>query len=255
MSIKRNELTKHLNNLLNIYEYSDYGPNGLQVEGKTEIKKIAFSVSATVDSINQASAWGADALIVHHGIFWKHQSARTITGPHANRIKPLIQNDINLYGYHLPLDAHTTLGNAAGMANSIGLSELAPFGEYKNSYLGLKGKFSPSIRARELKERIEKALNKTITLASPDDSQLISTMGIITGGANNEWPKALKDKLDSYLTGEISEYNWHDAIEAGLHYFACGHHATERFGVMSLDTHLKNKFGVETKFIDSNNPV
>lgn len=256
MSVKRNELAKYLDQVLKSYEFKDYGPNGLQVEGRDEIKTIALAVSATIESIEKAIALKADALIVHHGLFWRYQGPKPIRGVFAKRVKPLIINDINLLAYHLPLDAHLEIGNAACVAKKIDLENLESFGDYKGMPLGVKGKFKKALSATELKAKLKTELNHNIILGSPDESALINTMGIITGGANNEWNIALCDGLDSYLTGEISEYNWHDAIEAGIHYFAGGHHATERFGIQALGEKIKTKFsGITTHFIDSNNPA
>lgn len=252
------KLEKYLNKLLNIYEFSDYGPNGLQIEGKREIKKLAFAVSATRDSIQEAIRIGADALIVHHGLFWKFHGTRTITKSFAKRVKPLIQNDINLFGYHLPLDAHIEVGNAAAIANKIDLVELKPFGDHKGSPTGVKGKFKAPLKARELKKRLESILDHNVILASHDDNEEIKNMGIITGGANSDWVKARMDGLDSYLTGEISEHDWHEAKEDQIHYFAGGHNATEQFGVQEILKHLHEKFkdeDLEFFFIPSNNPA
>lgn len=256
MTITCSQLQNDIDQLLNPGLFEDYCPNGLQISGKEHIKKIAFAVSATQDSIQKAISWGADALVVHHGLFWKYQSARPITGPWGQRIKLCIQNDLNLFAYHLPLDAHMEVGNAASLAKLLGMSELAPFGEYKRTYLGAKGKFPTPIKARDLRVKLESILGRSVIHASPSDEQLISTLGIITGGANNEWSKALAENVDSYLTGEISEYNWHDAKEAGIHYFAGGHHATEKFGIQSLMGKMKSQHTqIEVKFFDSDNPV
>jgi dinuclear metal center YbgI/SA1388 family protein len=235
--------------------FEDYAPNGLQVEGKKELKKIAFAVSATQDSLQEALKWQADALIVHHGIFWKHQGARTVTGPWGERVKLCVKNDLNLIAYHLPLDAHAEVGNAVALARKLGLSELAPFALYKKQPLGTKGRFTTPLTARELKQKLKEVLQHEIVLASPDENKSIASIGIVTGGANNEWPRACEENLDAYLTGEISEYNWHDAIEAGIHYFAGGHHATERSGVQALMEKLKTQFKVEARFFDSANPA
>ncbi len=253
--ILQKHLNQYINQLLSSHLFEDYGPNGLQIEGKKDIKKIAYAVSATQESIQEAIAWGADALVVHHGVFWKHNGARTITGPWGERIKQLIKHEINLYAYHLPLDAHPEVGNASSLARLIDLTELAPFGEHKRQPLGVKGKFQTAIKASDLQKKLATILNHEIKLASPNEDELISTMGIITGGANNEWSEAMKAGLDSYLTGEISEYNWHDAKEAGIHYFAGGHHATERFGIQSLMEKITMDFKIEGKFFDSANPA
>jgi dinuclear metal center YbgI/SA1388 family protein len=247
-------LSNYFKELLTPELFEDYAPNGLQVDGKKYIHKVSFAVSATQDSIQKSVDWGADALIVHHGIFWKHQGARTVTGAWGERVKLCVKNDLSLFAYHLPLDAHMEVGNASAVARELGLSELRPFALHKKQALGVKGKFLNPVTARELKELLEKKLHHKILLASPDENKSISSLGIITGGANNDWVKAMEDGLDAYLTGEISEYNWHDSIEAGIHYFAGGHHATERPGIICLMNRLKNDFpNLEVKFFDSEN--
>ena len=253
--ISQAQLHQYINQLLSSAQFEDYCPNGLQVEGKKEIKKIAFAVSATQESIDSAIQWGADALIVHHGIFWKYAGARPVTGAWGERVKKLIKNDINLYGYHLPLDAHAEVGNAATLARLIDLTELAPFGEHKRQPLGVKGIFKTPLQAKDLKLKLEGVLSHDVKLASPDENATIRSMGIITGGANNEWTESMKAGLDSYLTGEISEYNWHDAKEAGIHYFAGGHHATEKFGIQSLMKKIELDLKLECRFFDSQNPA
>ncbi len=256
MTITCSQLHNHMNQALSPHLFDDYCPNGLQISGKETIKKIAFAVSATQASISEAVEWGADALVVHHGVFWKYQPARPIVGPWGERIKQCIQNNLNLYAYHLPLDSHLEVGNAASVARLLELSDILPFGEYKKTYLGVKGKFATPLKASELKVKLKNILNHEVIHASPDDEQLISSIGIITGGANNEWSKALSEGVDAYLTGEISEYNWHDAIEAGIHYFAGGHHATEKFGIQELMRKIQNDYpAMETKFFDSQNPA
>jgi dinuclear metal center YbgI/SA1388 family protein len=256
MKIHRQQLIEYFDQILTPQLFEDYAPNGLQIEGTQHLQKVAFAVSATRESLEAAIKWQAQALIVHHGVFWKYQGARTVTGPWGHRIQLAIKNDLNLLAYHLPLDAHPEVGNAACLGKSLGLSELKPFAVQKKQYLGSQGRFEQPLSARELKLKLEKLLQHQVLLASPDENKLISSLGIITGGANNEWPKALEENLDAYLTGEISEYNWHDAIEAGLHYFAGGHHATERFGVKALMERLNQDFPqIETCFFDSANPA
>lgn len=254
--IERDRLVSHLNEYLKIHEFEDYCPNGLQVEGKQNIKKIAVAVSATIDSISKAIAQGADALITHHGLFWKHQGAKALVGPHGERVRLAIKNDLNLISYHLPLDAHLEIGNAAQLALKLGLENLNSFGKYKRQYSGVKGVFRSPQKVKNLKESLRKILSHEIILASPNEEAQIHSLGIITGGANNDWDKAISENTDAYLTGEISEYNWHDAIEAGVHYFAGGHHATERFGVRAILEHLQSEFpNIETLYIDSKNPA
>ncbi len=254
-TVKRDELTQFLNNHLQIENFKDYGPNGLQIEGKDAIQKIAFAVSATKASVEEAVRQKADALIVHHGLFWVFHGPRAITGPFAKRVKPLIQNDINLYGYHLPLDAHPQDGNAAAIADKLNLIERRPFGDHKGSPTGLCGVFPKPIKAIDLKSGLEDHLNHQVILSSPNPNQVINSIGIITGGANGDWVHCLHEEVDAYLTGEISEHDWHEAQEAGIHMFAGGHHATEQFGVQSLQRTLEEKYQVETIYIDSPNPA
>ncbi len=256
MTLKCPDLLNYLNQLLSPHDFEDYAPNGLQIEGKSEIRRIAFAVSATQDSLRKAREFKADAIIVHHGIFWKYQSARPVTGAWGERVKLCVKEDMNLIAYHLPLDAHLEIGNAASLAKLMGLHDLKPFALQKRQPLGVKGHFSGPLKARELKEKLKTLLKHEIILATPDEDSLITSMGIVTGGANNEWARALEDGLDAYLTGEISEYNWHDAIEGGIHYFAGGHHATERFGIMALMNKIKLQWpDLEVEFFDSENPA
>jgi len=232
--MNRSKLEQHFNELLSVSKFQDYCPNGLQIEGSDSIKKIAFAVSATRDSITQAVELGADTLVVHHGLFWHFQGARPITGPIAKRIFPLVQNNINLFAYHLPLDAHPDIGNAAVLGHLIGCQQQSPFGNYKGCPTGIEGMLSEAISAKELGLKLNTLLNHDIILASPDEEQIIESVGIITGGANSDWILAKQAGLDAYITGEISEHDWHDSQENGIHMFAGGHYATEIFGILAL---------------------
>lgn len=256
MSLKQNDLLQYLNQQMNPQVFEDYAPNGLQIEGNAQISRLAFAVSATQDSIKHAIAWGAQGLVVHHGIFWKYQGARTVTGAWGERLKSCVKNDLNLFAYHLPLDAHAEFGNAVALANKLGMQNLAPFALHKKQPHGAKGTLAQPLAAKDLKAKLEQVLNHAVILATPDENKIINTIGIITGGANNDWVKAMEDGLDAYLTGEISEYNWHDAKEAGIHFFAGGHHATERFGIQALMEKVKKDFpALEVQFFDSLNPA
>lgn len=255
MTIQRNDLENYLNEFLNIKEFKDYGPNGLQISGKENIKKIAFAVSATAHSVKRSVEEKADALIVHHGLFWSFHGVRTITGPFAKRVSPLIKNDINLFGYHLPLDAHMEVGNAKSIANKLKLNGLLPFGDHKGMATGVQGVFPNPLTTSELKEKLESILDHKVICSVPNEKKLLKTIGIITGGANGDWIHCLNNKVDAYLTGEMSEHDWHESQEAGVTMFAGGHHATEKFGIQSLMTHLNQKYEIESIFIDSNNPA
>lgn len=254
-SIDRSELEKFLEVILNSKSYQDYGPNGLQIEGQNQITKIAFAVSAQKESIQKAVDLKANCLIVHHGLFWNFHGTRTITGAFAKRVKPLIENGINLFGYHLPLDAHLEVGNAAGLARAIELHELTPFGDYKNMPTGVKGTFTNPISATDLKQRLEKVLSHNILHAHNEENEMIESIGIITGGANSGWKEAVREGLDAYISGEMSEHDYHEAREAGIHMFAGGHNATEKFGVQSLMDLISKSFEIECVFIDSQNPA
>ena len=252
--VKRNELQEYLDDLLEIAKYKDYGPNGLQVEGNSSIKCLAFAVSATEDSILQAISRKAEGLIVHHGLFWNFHGTRPLTGAFGKRILPLVRSHINLFAYHLPLDAHLDVGNARLIADHLGLKEISSFGDYEGMPTGVKG-ICPSLAVLDLKDRLEKILSHPVILSSFDQKASVSSIGIITGGAGDDWPLAVDADLDAYITGEIKEHHWHEAQEAGIHLLAGGHHATERFGVQELMRRIEDDFDVECFFIDSPNPV
>lgn len=252
--MKRKQLTDHLNSLYKIFQYKDYGPNGLQVEGSDQIKKVGFAVSATKESVELAVEHQCDALIVHHGLFWKFHGPKAIKGSFGRRIIPLIKNDINLYGFHLPMDGHQTLGNAAFIAKLLEVEVDGPFGDVEGMPTGVKVKFKNGIEPNKLKDLLASKLSHSVIHASPSD-ELIKSLGIITGGANSNWRDCIKENLDAFLTGEISEYDYHEAKEEGIHYFAGGHHATERGGVLLLKEHLQEKFNLECVFFDSDNPA
>lgn len=255
--INRDTLLRDLNTKLMIDAFDDYGPNGLQIEGHTSITKIAFAVSATRYTINKAVELGANALIVHHGLFWKFHGPKTITGSFYKRVEPLIRNNINLIGYHLPLDAHIELGNAAAIAEQIDLEKLTAFGNHKGMPTGVWGEFKTPISPKDLSSKLEIILDHTIIHSSPNLDP-IKTMGIITGGANGDWRAAKALGLDSYLTGEISEHDWHEAQEDNVHFFAGGHNATEQFGVQKIMKYIYEKYqdkNLEFFFIPVNNPA
>lgn len=253
--IARQQLNDYYQALLRPETYSDYCPNGLQIEGTEQIERIAFAVSATRDSIKQAVENKADALVVHHGLFWTFHGAKPLTGAFAKRIFPLVKNDINLFGYHLPLDGHPDIGNAATLGQLIDCRQQQPFGDYKGSATGIKGVLEQPLVASALQQKLQAALNHNVILATPDNTALISSIGIITGGANSEWRLAEKQQLDAYITGEISEHDWHESQEAGIHMFAGGHYATEQFGIKALMEKTRQQFALECFFIDSENPA
>lgn len=250
------KLDSFFKNLLTPELFDDYCPNGLQVEGASEVKKIVFAVSATRESAEFAAKEKAQALVVHHGLFWKFHGTKPLVGPFYHRVAPLIKNDINLFGYHLPLDAHLEIGNAASIARLIELRELTPFGNHKGAFTGVKGELSKALSGRELKSLLEQKLQHPVIHSNPLENKPIKSIGIITGGANSDWALAHRLGLDAYITGEMSEHDYHESREAGVHMFAGGHHATEKFGIISLMEKVKANFPeCECIFLDSENPA
>lgn len=253
ISIKRSELLSFIEREYKLSQYDDYGPNGLQIEGDEDITSIAFAVSSDLNSIEQAVTDQTSALIVHHGLFWKFHGSKTLTGPFYKRVAALIKNNINLIGIHLPMDGHQTWGHAACIAAALQLKEIQEFGLHKKMPTGVWGKLEPKISASDLKSKLENFLQHKTILASSNPDELISSLGIITGGANSKWSECLPLNIDAYLTGEMSEHDWHDSQEAGIHMLAGGHHATEVFGVKMLMQKIEQKFKVPCTFIDSPN--
>lgn len=249
----RRKLATHLNTLLNVNAYQDYCPNGLQVAGKDNIKKIITGVTACQALIDTAAEKNADAIIVHHGFFWKNEP-ETIVGIKKNRIKSLLTHDINLFAYHLPLDGHPTLGNNIQLGKRLGVQNIEAIDLGLGPSIGLQGTLSHAHSASELSETIASALNrKPFHIAS--DKPHIQRIGWCTGAAQNGISHAYLANCDAYISGEISETTVHIARELNIHYFAAGHHATERYGVKALGEHLANEFGLDVEFVDIDNPV
>jgi len=255
MTIARHRLEKFLNDLLQPERYTDYGPNGLQVEGTETIRRAAFAVSATRESIDAAICADADALIVHHGLLWDFHGVQPIRGAFGRRLRPLIEAQINLFGYHLPLDGHPEVGNAAGIAAALGLTEIASFGLVKGMPAGVQGRFAAAPAVSELRLRLETLLRHPVLVSTADDAMQITTLGIITGRANSYWRTAAECHLDAFLTGEMSEHDWHEAKEGGVHMFAGGHHATEVFGVQRLMQEVRTAFAIDCVYLESSNPA
>ncbi len=248
----RDELTSYLAEYLKTDEFRDLGPNGLQVEGKDEINKIITGVSGCVELFETAITEKADAVIVHHGIIWEFERP-VYKGGYKKRIKALLENDINLYGFHLPLDAHPVVGNNALIANLLGLDQVEPFGDHGGQLIGMKGAVN-GINAEMVFDKILRKINND-ALIYPFGPDTINQVGIISGGAQKEVKQAVLQDLDLYLTGEVSEHTMHYVKEEGIHFVAAGHHATERFGIKALGDHLREKFRLDVQFIDIPNPA
>ncbi|MEA2604088.1 MAG: hypothetical protein QOF89_5080 [Acidobacteriota bacterium] len=253
MSISRHDLVAYLDKYLDAARGRDYGPNGLQVEGREEIRKVVTGVSACQELFVRAREAGADAVLVHHGLFWDGMP-RTLTGFQFRRVAELIRGEMSLIAYHLPLDRHPELGNNALAGRAFGLADLEPFGMHEGLPVGFKGRFPEPIAASELVERCRRVYDQEplTFLGGPDP---VESLGIISGGAQRELYQAIGDGLDAYITGEVSEWVMNVAREAGIHYLAAGHYATERLGIRALGEHLAERFGLEAEFIDVPNPV
>ncbi|WP_076413596.1 Nif3-like dinuclear metal center hexameric protein [Shewanella sp. UCD-KL12] len=248
----RSELEKYLADFLQISSFKDYAPNGLQVEGKTEIRKIVTGVTACQGLIDKAIELNADAILVHHGFFWKGES-EVITGMKQRRIKGLLTHDINLFGYHLPLDAHPMLGNNAELGRKLDISDAEPV-EGVAQGLIWQGRFDTPILASEFSERLLTVLNRQPLHIGAED-EFIQSVAWCTGGAQDYIDNAASLGVDAFISGEVSERTYHSAIELGVNYYAAGHHATERYGIQALGEHLAREFGIEHHYVDINNPV
>ncbi len=248
----RDEITRFLAQELNISHIRDYCPNGLQVEGKNHIQSIVTGVTASLALIEAAIDAGADALFVHHGYFWRDE-APCLVGPKRARIRRLLEHDINLYAYHLPLDMHEDIGNNAMLAKKLGFSPRGRFGENDIGWIGVTG--DPHIRTiGELAALVEKRLGRKPLLIG-DSEHPVDTIGWCTGAAQGMLPDAALAGASVFLSGEISEKTVHEAREYGIAYLACGHHATERGGIEALGERLASQFGIRHRFIEIDNPV
>lgn len=247
----RDTLVEYCNKILEVGAYQDYCPNGLQVEGNPEVTKIVSGVTASEALIDAAIEQGANLLLVHHGYFWKGEDA-TVTGMKYQRLKKIIHANMNLLAYHLPLDGHPVYGNNAQLADLLGLSradvssgvsQLVQYGE-------LEQPMSGELFAQHIEHKLTRA---PLHIAGARPS--IKKVAWCTGGAQGYFEDVIKQGVDAYVTGEISEKSVHVARESGVHFYAAGHHATERGGVQALGQHLAEEYGLEHLFVDIENPV
>lgn len=248
--VTRDDLETHLAALLQTERFRDYGPNGLQVEGGRAIHKLASGVTASLALIEAAAAWGADAIVVHHGLFWRGQDGRVV-GWMQRRLKHLLAHDISLFAYHLPLDAHAELGNNAQLARRLGLQADAWFGEQD---LGAAGPAGALDSLPVLSARLAELLGREPTVVA-GDGRTLRRIGWCTGGAQGYFEAAIAAGVDAFVTGEISEPQAHIARETGVAFVACGHHASERYGAAALGAHVAAAFGLEHCFIEIANPA
>lgn len=247
--MRNSELETVINQKLNVAAFQDYGPNGLQVEGRENVQRIVTGVTASQALLDVAVAQQADAVLVHHGYFWKNESP-VISGMKRRRLKTLLANDINLYGYHLPLDAHPELGNNACLAALLDISvrgEIEPLLPY--------GELSVPVSGDALRERLETRLGRSVLHCGDNAPSQITRLAWCTGGGQGFIEQAARFGVDAFITGEVSEQTIHIAREMGLHFYAAGHHATERGGIKALGEWLAQQHGFDVTFVDIPNPA
>jgi dinuclear metal center YbgI/SA1388 family protein len=245
------QLTHYCNELLQPSLFNDFCTNGVQVEGKPTIAHLACAVSASLAVIRRAVDAGADCLLVHHGLFWQRDS-HDIKGVMREKLRLLLQNDISLIAYHLPLDAHRTLGNNWQVAQQLGWTDLEPFPADERQPIGVKGRFAPLGRAafaRQLAAFYGNEIDSV--LAGPE---LVQSAALVSGGAHKWIMQAAHEKLDSYITGTRDEPTWHQAHELGVNFYAVGHSASEVIGPQALGRHLAAHFDLAFTFLDEDNP-
>ncbi len=264
----RQTLLSTFNSLLQAERFTDYGPNGLQVEGKTQIHKIVSGVTASRALIEAAIDAKADAIFVHHGLFWRGQTG-VVTGWMKERLKLLLAHDINLYAYHLPLDAHPELGNNAQLGQKLGFitpkaaerGEITHFGDQSlgwvaNIELSSQNQpFSPENLQKHLENSLKRPVACVFNTYLATNNIAIKNIAWCTGGAQSYFEAAIAAGADAFITGEMSEPQAHLARECGVAYFACGHHATERYGAPAVAAHVAEKLGIQHQFIEIDNPA
>jgi dinuclear metal center YbgI/SA1388 family protein len=247
------ELVAYLDHLLDARSGNDVCPNGLQVEGRQRVRKVVTGVSACHELFAAARERQADAVLVHHGIFWRGDSP-VLRGVQYRRVAELVRGELSLLAYHLPLDRHSELGNNALAARALGLEELTPFGILDDEEWGFRGRFAEPVEMAVLARRCQELFGgEPLVFAHGPDP--VHTVGVVSGGAQRVLSQAIDAGLDLFLTGEVSEWVMNLAREAGIHFVAAGHYATERLGVQALGEHLADRFGIEVEFVDIPNPV
>lgn len=248
--MQRNELCAYLDEKLEVARFRDYCPNGLQVEGRLEIQTLVCGVTASQALLDAAVARQADAVLVHHGWFWRGEDGR-VTGFRKQRLATLLGHDINLLAYHLPLDAHGEWGNNAQLALVAGWQVDGRFAEQDIGFLGHP---DADGTASELASRLETTLGRA-TLLVGDGARPVRRLAWCTGGAQGYFEQAIAAGVDLFVSGEISEQTTHLARESGIPYIAAGHHATERYGVQAVARHLAAGFGLQCHYVEVDNPV
>ncbi len=256
-SVDRQALLAHFDRLLQPERFKDYGPNGLQVEGRPVVRRIVSGVTASLALIEAAVACEADAVFVHHGLFWRGQDGR-VTGWMKQRLALLLKHEINLFAYHLPLDAHPLLGNNAQLGLRLGLQAYdglaGRFGDQALGWLGQRVGAADFASPAELAQHTERALGRPVTLVTGRDGP-VERIAWCTGGAQGHFEAAIAAGAQAFITGEISEPQAHYAREMGVSFMACGHHASERYGAPAAAGHVAEQLGLFHQFIDIDNPA
>ncbi|VAX21803.1 GTP cyclohydrolase 1 type 2 homolog YbgI [hydrothermal vent metagenome] len=247
------EIVAFANDLLMVSDFKDYSPNGLQVEGKKNVSRVVTGVSACLELFEMAVKKNADAVIVHHGMFWD-SDPRVVRGSFKARLKLLLENEISLLGYHLPLDRNPEIGNNIQLVKTMGLLDPVPFGIYAGKSISYIGSFNPPVATCDFMEIVK---NKIWDKARHYDfgAEKISRVALCSGSAPELLREAISAGADAYVTGEDTEWVYHLAREEKIHYIVAGHHATERFGIKKLGEKIGDKFGVEVEFVDIPNPI
>jgi dinuclear metal center YbgI/SA1388 family protein len=252
MAIALSTLVEHADRYLRAPGLVDYCPNGLQVEGRAQVRRIVSGVTASQALLDAAVQAGADLVLVHHGYFWKGESP-CITGIKQRRLKTLLTNDISLLAYHLPLDVHPEVGNNVQLARQLGITVEGPLAPDNPRCVGLLGTLAHPIPAGDFAQRVQQVLGREPLLIEGEN--MIRRIGWCTGGGQGYIDQAIAAGVDLYLSGEASEQTFHSAQENGISFIAAGHHATERYGVQALGDYLARRFALEHQFIDCANPI
>lgn len=250
--MNRDKLINFINEYLKSSEIKDYSKNGLQVEGKERVNKILFSVSISLELIKKAIEEKADMIIVHHGLFWGKE--KTITGVYKEKLKLLIENEINLCAWHLPLDIHPIVGNNISLIKLFKVKDVKPFGLYEGIKIGYKAKLIEKMDIKNISKVFTEKINSNPILFNYGPS-LIKTIGIVSGGAQKIFEQAIEEKLDLFITGEVSEPNYEMARENKTNFMSLGHYNSEKIGLWSLEKIIRSKFNIKTSFFDTKNPI
>ena len=248
--MNREQLRNALDTLLDAARFRDYCPNGLQVEGRADVRRVVSGVTASLALIERAVETEADAILVHHGLFWKGDDMRVV-GPKKKRLELLLKHGINLFAYHLPLDAHAELGNNAQLAKHLGFRITGRFAEQE---IGFLGELATATPAEVLAAKVSEVLGRKALVVGPLE-RVVKRIAWCTGGAQGYFEAAIAASCDAFLSGEISEQTTHTAREAGVPFIAAGHHATERYGVQGVGAWLQAQHAIAHQFIDDDNPA